>query len=343
MSADDARASAGPDDRADADGRAAPLLAFEGVEKHFYSNHGLVGRLLDEAETVRAVDGVSFTVDRGETVGIVGESGCGKSTLAKTVVRLVEPTAGHVRFDGDDVATLSGDALARYRGRVQMIFQDPRSSLNPRDTIWTALNDSLRIHGYPADEREERIHELLEMVGLSPDYVDRYPDELSGGQAQRVSIARALACDPELLIADEPTSALDASVQAKILDILMDLRDELGLTMLFISHNLKVVRTISDRIVVMYLGKPVEIGLADAVIREPKHPYTEALIDSIPEITRGDKELSILEGEVPDPSSPPTGCSFHTRCPEVMDECREVEPALETKSAGRRCACHLYE
>jgi peptide/nickel transport system ATP-binding protein len=324
-------------------GRSSALLSVRGLRKHF-TEDSLINRLLGEESVVKAVDGVSFDLAEGETLGIVGESGCGKSTLAKTVVRLHDPTAGRIVFDGVDVTENSRRELKTFREDVQMIFQDPHGSLNPRDSVRKCIADGLRIHDYPAAERDERVAELLELVGLSERFAERYPSTLSGGQAQRVSIARALAVDPDLLIADEPTSALDVSVQAQILDILDELKAELGLSMMFISHNLKVVKYVSDRIMVMYLGEPMELGEADDIIDDPIHPYTRALVESIPRMTGADQELSVLEGEVPDPSDPPPGCPFQTRCPDVMTECREVKPDFERKDGyDRKALCHLYE
>jgi len=319
------------------------ILSVKDLHKHF-TDRSLVDRILGEGSAVKAVNGVSFNMQRGETLGVVGESGCGKSTLAKTIIRLHEPTSGTITYNGRDITSLSRRDLQEYRNNAQMIFQDPNGSLNPRDSVRKCIGDALRIHGYPPEERDERIHELLELVRLSPAFSDRYLPTLSGGQAQRVSIARALAVEPDLLIADEPTSALDVSVQANILDILNDLKERLNLSVIFISHNLKVVKYISDRIMVMYLGEPMELGDADDVINNPVHPYTKALVDSIPTITSHRQELSILEGEVPDPSNPPAGCPFHTRCPEAIAECREVKPPFEQKTEHDSMAsCHLYD
>lgn len=319
------------------------VLEVNQLKKYFYKNDSFLGRIFGDFTEIQALDGVSFKLKEGEIFGIVGESGCGKSTLAQTISRLYDPTGGEIYFQGTDISALSGRKLKPYRQNIQLIFQNPKSSLNPRDSVWKILNDPLRLRGYPKENREDRINKLLDSVGLRYSIIDRYPPDLSGGQAQRVAITRALAMDPDLLIADEPTSALDASVQAGIMEVFKDLRKEFDLSILFISHNLKVVRNMSDRIMVMYLGKPVEIGDSNQVIKSPQHPYTKALIGAIPDITKESQSIEVLEGQVPDPSNPPRGCSFHPRCPEAMDECKKTDPKLEIKESGREASCHLYE
>ena len=339
----------------------SPLIMLEarGLVKHFpvrvpwpavpgpdgFVEH--VRRALGPRKAIlRAVDGVDLTVRRGETLGLVGESGSGKSTLGRLVLRLLEPTAGKVSIAGTDIGSLAPAALRKFRRAAQMIFQDPYASLNPRFTIAEVIREPLDIHeiGATSDERDARVRSLLERVGLSPDQATRYPHELSGGQRQRVGIARALAVDPAFLVADEAVSALDVSIQAQILNLLVDLRRSLGLTYLFISHDLKVIRHLADRIAVLYLGKIVEEGPADAVLSDPKHPYTRALVAAVPspDPTRTRLRL-ILEGETPSPIDPPAGCSFHPRCP-VKDKpstCFTESPPLRSMGPGRSAACHV--
>ena len=295
-------------------------------------------------EVVHAVDGVSLEVRRGETLGIVGESGCGKSTLGRMLVRLHDPTTGTVRFDGTDITHLSRRELRPYRRQLQMIFQDPYASLNPRKRVGQILEDPFRIHGTLAGgEMRRRVQELLEVVGLSPDHVNRYPHEFSGGQRQRIGVARALALAPKLIVADEPVSALDVSIQAQVINLLDDLQDEFSLTYVFIAHDLGVVHHVSDRIAVMYLGVVVEVGPSDGLFLEPIHPYTEALLSAIPGIEADDevrRERIVLEGEVPSPVDPPAGCRFHPRCRYATEICTVERPPLVDHGNGRSAACH---
>ena len=297
-------------------------------------------------EHVHAVDGVSLEVRRGETLGVVGESGCGKSTLGRLLVRLHEPTAGTVRFDGKDITSLSRSALRPFRREMQMIFQDPYASLNPRKRVIQIVGDPWRIHR-TGDERQirSRVQELLEVVGLSADHVNRFPHEFSGGQRQRIGVARALALSPRLIVCDEPVSALDVSIQAQVVNLLDDLQDDFGLTYVFIAHDLGVVRHVSDRIAVMYLGVIVEIAPADDLYARPVHPYTEALLSAIPVLDTGDevtprRERIVLEGEVPSSIDPPTGCRFHPRCRYATEICRIDRPPLADFGGGRYAACH---
>jgi peptide/nickel transport system ATP-binding protein len=294
-----------------------PLLDVRNLEKHYPVTEGL---LKNEVGRVRAVDGVSFTVERGETLGIVGESGCGKSTAATSLLRLEEPTGGQVLFDGEDITTYDDRELKRFRRRAQMIFQDPTSSFDPRMSVGEAVAEPLVIHGIRDRDRRRRIvGDLLERVGLSAEDFDRYPHEFSGGQRQRIALARALVVNPDLVVADEPTSALDVSVQAEILTLIERVQAEFGLSIVFISHDMGVVREVCDRVAVMYLGEIVEIGPTAAVFGEPQHPYTRALLSSIPEPDPWSRGLgTVLTGDVPSPSNPPSGCRFHTRCPEII-------------------------
>jgi oligopeptide/dipeptide ABC transporter ATP-binding protein len=295
-------------------------------------------------EVVHAVDGVSLDVRSGETLGVVGESGCGKSTLGRLLVRLHEPTSGSVHFDGSDITTLSRRRLRPYRREMQMIFQDPYASLNPRKRVGQILGDPFEIHGGLSREKTRlRVRELLETVGLSPDHVNRYPHEFSGGQRQRIGVARALALNPKLIVADEPVSALDVSIQAQVINLLDDLQSEYDLTYVFIAHDLGVVHHVSDRIAVMYLGVVVEVGPSDELFLAPVHPYTEALLSAIPAI-EGEEEVPreriVLEGEVPSPVAPPSGCRFHTRCRYATDICKIERPPLVDHGGGRLAACH---
>ena len=294
---------------------------------------------------LRALAGVDLTLHRGETLGIVGESGCGKSTLARLLVALDRPTSGSVLFDGEDVTTLRGDDLKRFRRRAQMVFQDPHASLNPRVTVGDTIEEVLRVHRLAGDAagRRARVEELLRVVGLPEEMLGRYPHQMSGGQRQRVGIARALAVDPELLVLDEPVSALDVSVRAEIMNLLADLRDRLGLTYLFISHDLGMIRHLSDRVAVMYLGRVVESGDWQQVSDAPVHPYTVALQAAVPvadPAREQGREVSVARGEVPDPTDPPPGCDFEPRCPLAGPLCREEDPPLERGADGRWSACH---
>ncbi|QDX41766.1 ABC transporter ATP-binding protein [Salarchaeum sp. JOR-1] len=295
------------------------LLSVDSLEKYYYERDSLLDTVLRrEPNAVQAVDGVSFDVTEGETLGLVGESGCGKSTTGETVLRLREPTGGTVEFDGTDVSDLSGEALKEFRRRAGIVFQDPFASLDPRMTVGQIVREPLDVHGVA--NADERVRDLLERVGLSADQFDRYPHEFSGGQRQRVGIARALALEPDFLVLDEPVSALDVSVQAQILNLLEDLQDDLGLTYLFIAHDLSVVRHISDRVAVMYLGEIVETGDVDDIFENPRHPYTQALLESVPraDTRESEREVRTLSGDVPSPRDPPSGCRFRTRCPHVI-------------------------
>jgi oligopeptide/dipeptide ABC transporter ATP-binding protein len=318
-----------------------PLLEVEHLRVHFPVKPGLFA---GSRGNVRAVDDVSFTVEAGETVGLVGESGCGKTTVGRAVVRLLEPTGGSVRFAGEDLTTLRGAALRERRRQFQMVFQDPFSSLNPRLTVGDSIGEALDIHRLVADrtERHRRIGELLASVGLDPSAADRYPHEFSGGQRQRIGIARALAVEPRLIVGDEPVSALDVSVQAQVVNLLQDLQRERGLAYLFISHDLAVVEHLSHRIVVMYLGRIVEVGPAKELCRTPRHPYTQALISAVPVVDPDSRRSRIvLTGDVPSPIHPPAGCPFHPRCPVAEARCRTEVPTLQAVAANRQVACHL--
>jgi oligopeptide transport system ATP-binding protein len=321
-----------------AQGQVGVMLAVENLVKHYRGRDG----------TVRAVDGISFQVERGQTLGIVGESGCGKSTTAKMLVRLVEPTSGRVLVDGRDIGAVRGRELRAVRRRIQLVFQDPYASLNPRLAVAQALDEVLAVHGIVRDDRgrRERVHELLDMVGLGASTARRYPHQLSGGQRQRVGIARALAVQPDVLVLDEPVSALDVSVRAEVMNLLTRLRAELGLTYVFISHDLAMVRHISDRIAVMYLGRISEHGDWRAVSDAPLHPYTHSLHAAVPmpdPEVEDQRAVPVLAGEVPDATRPPTGCRFHTRCPYVEDVCRQDEPALREVQPRHQAACHFSE
>jgi oligopeptide/dipeptide ABC transporter ATP-binding protein len=318
-----------------------PLLEVKNVKVHFPVKHGLFSGV---HEFVRAVDGVSFSIEPGETLGLVGESGCGKTTLGRAIVRLVEPTAGSVLLNGEDITLMSGSELRARRRKFQMIFQDPYGSLNPRMTVEQIVGEALDIHKLAGSKqaRRKRIAELLEAVGLDPVHAQRYPHEFSGGQRQRIGIARALAVEPELIICDEPVSALDVSVQAQIINLLRDLQQQRGIAYLFIAHDLAVVEHISHRVMVMYLGKIVETADAKTLIREPQHPYTQALISAVPEVDPETKRRRIvLPGDVPSPIHPPPGCPFHPRCPIAEERCKTEVPAFREVAKNHRAACHL--
>jgi peptide/nickel transport system ATP-binding protein/oligopeptide transport system ATP-binding protein len=322
------------------------LVSARGLEVHFPVRSG--GGLRRTTGVLRAVDGVDLDIRRGETLGLVGESGCGKSTLGNALLRLVEPTGGTVTFDGTDVTALDRRAMRALRRRAGMVFQDPFASLDPRRTVRQTVSEPLEVHGLRSGRRErtERVAELLELVGLDPAVADRYPHEFSGGQRQRVGIARALAGEPDFLVCDEAIASLDVSVQAQVLNLLRRLQRRLGLTLLFISHDLSAVRHVSDRIAVMYLGRIVEVGPASAVGSDPQMPYTQALLSAVPvphpslERTR---QRIVLRGDVPSPAAVPSGCRFRTRCPYVFEPCPDVDPALQSAGApGQLAACHLH-
>ncbi len=317
------------------------LVRVQDAVKHFPIGAGLFGR-----QVVHAVDGVSFEIRAGETLGLVGESGCGKSTLGRLIVQLEPATAGHVYLDGQDLTRLNGEKLRRVRRQMQMIFQDPYASLNPRMTVGDIIGEPLRNFGLARGKaREARVQEVMRVCGLNPNFVNRYPHEFSGGQRQRIGIARALVLSPTFIVADEPISALDVSIQAQIVNLLEDLQDEFHLTYLFIAHDLSVVRHISDRVAVMYLGKIVEVAASRAIYDRPLHPYTKALLSSIP-VPDPDREAQRqpipLKGEIPSPVNPPSGCRFHTRCPIAQFPiCSDVEPPLEEKERAHLAACHF--
>ena len=318
------------------------LLEVENLKKYYPVTAGLLSRHVAD---VKAVDGVSFSINEGETLGLVGESGCGKSSLGRTLLRLEEPTAGRVLYKGSDITIWDRRQLKGLRKEAQMIFQDPQSSLDPRMTIGDSIGEALLIHGI-GDEKErlERVEELLKRVGLEPEHVSRYPHELSGGQKQRTGIARALAVNPRIIVADEPVSALDVSVQAQILNLIMDLQRELGLAYLFIAHDLAVIGQVSDRIAVMYLGQIIELASRSELFDHPLHPYTEALLSAIllPNPHQKRQKIS-LSGEVPSPVEPPLGCRFHTRCPKVMKRCGREQPSLRPLAGDHLVSCHLYD
>ncbi len=322
----------------------AALLEVKGLTKHFWLHADIFSRLAGEkVQVLKAVDGIDFHIRKGETLGLVGESGCGKSTTARLVTRLIEPTSGEVRLKGEDLLSFSAARLKETRKQVQIVFQDPYSSLNPRKTIMHILGRPMEIHGLAASwmERREKVLDLLQRVGLGVEHIDRYPHEFSGGQRQRIAIARALSVSPELVIGDEPVSALDVSIQAQILNLFRDLQEEFGLTYLFIAHDLSVVRHISDRVAVMYVGKIVETGPAAALFADPLHPYTKALLAAVPEADPEKPPPKLtLKGEVSTPIDPPPGCRLCGRCPLETRICAEQSPPLVDVGAGRQVACH---
>jgi oligopeptide/dipeptide ABC transporter ATP-binding protein len=320
-----------------------PLVQARDLVKHFPITRGVF--LQRKVGAVKAVDGVSFEVRRGETLGIVGETGCGKSTTARLVMRLLEATSGQLTFEGQDITKVKGARLKAIRRDVQMIFQDPYSSLNPRKTIGSIIGEPFAIHGLLQEkgERRKAVQELMETVGLNPEHYNRYPHEFSGGQRQRIGVARALALKPKLLIADEPVSALDVSIQAQVLNLLRDLQRKFGLTVIFIAHDLSVVRHMCDRVAVMYLGRIVEMGTGDSLYAFPRHPYTGALLSAVPvaDPTRHGDKRRLLSGDVPSPANPPKACRFHTRCPKAQERCSIEDPPLEDKGTGVLTACHF--
>jgi oligopeptide transport system ATP-binding protein len=319
-----------------------PLLQINNLKQYFPTKKGLLSRSMDY---VKAVDDISFTIYEGKTFGLVGESGCGKSTTGRMILRLIEPTDGEVIYKGQNILDLPKDRMQKLRKEIQIIFQDPYSSLDPRFTIGKTIGEILDIHDMAkGKERKKRVVQLLEAVGLGAQHLNRYPHEFSGGQRQRIGIARALALNPSLLICDEPVSALDVSVQAQIVNLMQDLQEEFKLTYLFISHDLSVVHHVCDRIAVMYIGKIVEMADKETLFKDPAHPYTQALLSAIP-VTNPDISIQreILEGDIPSPANPPSGCRFHTRCKYATDECKVIEPSLKDIGEGHLVACHLYE
>jgi len=318
------------------------LLQVRNLTKYFYKNEGLFGQ---RKQTIRSVDGVSFDIYRKETLGLVGESGCGKTTVGRTITRLYKPTAGQILFDGEDISTLDKKGLMPYRKKMQMIFQDPYASLNPRMTVMDIIGEAVDLHAglSSREERNKYVYELLDRVGLQKSHADRYPHEFSGGQRQRIGIARALAVTPQFVVCDEPISALDVSIQAQVVNMLEDLQKDLGLTYLFIAHDLSMVRHISNRIGVMYLGKLVEIGDSEEIYSRHRHPYTEALLSSVPipdpDVAKTSEPI-LLQGDLPSPINPPSGCRFRTRCPYAMDICAKEEPAMVDVGNNHCVACH---
>lgn len=317
------------------------LVRVEGLVKHFPIRKGVFARV---AGAVRAVDNVSFSIARGKTLALVGESGSGKTTTGRLLLRLIEPTAGRIEFDGEDISAYSRRQLRPLRKRMQLIFQDPGGSLNPRMTVYSVLAEAIGAHNLrPRAQRRDRVMELLELVGLPADAADRYPHEFSGGQRQRIGIARALAVEPDLIVADEPVSALDVSIQAQILNLLEDLQKKLGLTYLFVGHDLSVIQHIADDVAVMYLGRIVEIGPVERIFADPAHPYTKALLSAVPvPDPTAKRERILLPGDVPSPINPPSGCLFHPRCPDCIIPCRHVEQVLIEATPNHRAACMIH-
>jgi oligopeptide/dipeptide ABC transporter ATP-binding protein len=323
----------------------SPLVQVRDLVKHFPITRGIIFQR--QIGAVKAVDGVSFDVQRGETLGLVGETGCGKSTTARLLVRLLDPTSGQIMFDGEDIAQRKGGALKALHREMQMVFQDPYSSLNPRKTVGSIISEPFAIHGLlkGEGERKKRVQELMDRVGLNPEHYNRYPHEFSGGQRQRIGVARAIALEPKLLVADEPVSALDVSIQAQVLNLLRELQRDMGLTLIFIAHDLSVVRHMCDRVAVMYLGKVVELAPNDALYGFPRHPYTGALLSAVPVPSPSGsgkrRERQLLTGDVPSPANPPRACRFHTRCPKAQEVCSQEEPPLEYKGTKSMAACHF--
>jgi peptide/nickel transport system ATP-binding protein/oligopeptide transport system ATP-binding protein len=319
-----------------------PLVSVRDLVKHFPITRGIVFQR--QVGAVHAVDGISLEIMEGETLGIVGETGCGKSTTARLITRLLEPTSGTIEYRGENIAHFSRKQMKPLRREMQMIFQDPYSSLNPRKTVGSIIAEPFKIHGIDEGQgwRKRRVQELMEKVGLNPEHYNRFPHEFSGGQRQRIGVARAIALDPKLIIADEPVSALDVSIQAQILNLLRELQRELGLTIVFIAHDLSVVRHMCDRVAVMYLGKIVELADSDALYAHPRHPYTGALLSAVPVATPGlASRRQILGGDVPSPTRPPSACRFHTRCWKCQEVCTVEEPLLDSKPGGNLAACHF--
>ena len=320
---------------------AEPLLSVRGLKKHFPIHGGILSRVIDR---VHAVDGVSIDVAPGETVGLVGESGCGKSTTGRCIMRLIEPSEGEIWFQGRDVTKMEGEELRAMRRDMQIIFQDPFASLNPRHTVGTIVGEALVIHGLVKNrtEMEERVVQLLQTVGLHPEHMRRFPPEFSGGQRQRIGIARALAVEPKLIVCDEPVSALDVSIQAQVINLLEDLQEQFGLAYLFIAHDLSVVEHISNRVAVMYLGRVVEVATAEELYENPLHPYTEALLSAVPiPDPKIKRKRIVLQGDVPNPINPPSGCHFHTRCPIAEPRCSVEVPVLKSAGGRHQVSCHL--
>ena len=323
--------------------KARKLVEVKDLRMHFPIRSGLLRTVTG---AVKAVDGVSFDIHEGETLGLVGESGCGKSTCGRAILRLYDPTDGSILLDGEQIAHAPFDTLRRLRPKMQMVFQDPLASLNPRMTVAGIIGEPLSEHSeMDAKARLERIYELMDAVGLNRDFANRYPHEFSGGQRQRIGIARALALSPKFIVCDEPIAALDVSIQAQVVNLLEELQGRMGLTYLFISHDLSMVRHIADRVAVMYLGKVVELAPRDGLYADPLHPYTRALLSAVPEpdpATHDTADRTVLQGDVPSPANPPAGCNFCTRCPQVMDICRRIDPEFREVKPGRYVACHLY-
>ena len=320
------------------------ILRIEGLVKHFPIRAGVLKRTVGR---IHAVDGVDLSIKSGETLGLVGESGCGKTTLSRTVIKLVEPTAGKIVFNGRDITRFNRRQMREVRREMQIVFQDPYASLNPRMTVRDIVSEPLRIHGaYRGQQGKQRVNELLRTVGLSPEHANRFPHEFSGGQRQRIGVARALALNPQLIILDEPVSALDVSIRAQVVNLLESLQRDFGLTYIFVAHDLSVVRHVSDRVAVMYLGKVVEIGKREEIYESPSHPYTQALLSAVPieePGQRGRRKRIVLEGDVPSPANPPSGCRFRTRCWKAQPICSDEEPELKDRGTGHPSACHFAE